>query len=132
MASAHHMDVMSMVSDVVPIDTSHPNTVLIVPDVVPIERGYPMLFPHTHAFCLCIIPEVPGSSAHCPFGPQRLGMTLETTYVICMSSLWSPETWDYIRDHTGYYLCGPHVCMWSAHHLVHHLHVILMVPRDRA
>ena len=76
-----------------------------------------LCYSHIHiAFCLRIIPEVPGSSAHCPFGPQRLGMTLETTYVICMSSLWSPETWDYIRDHIADDLYGPHVCTLSTHH----------------
>ena len=117
---AYHLHVISVVSDVVRIDTDHPQAAFIVLDVVPIDRGdlqvvpvVPNAVPIDRGCCLHIISHLYG----CLCGPWRLGMTLEITYVICMSSLWSPETWDYIRDHIGYYLCGPHVCMWSAHHL---------------
>ena len=117
---AYHLHVISVVSDVVCIDTDHPQAAFIVLDVVPIDRGHlqvvpvvPNAVPIDRSCCLHIISHLYG----CLCGPWRLGMTLETTYVICMSSLWSPETWDYIRDHIGYYLCDPHVCMWSAHHL---------------
>ena len=43
MSSAHHLHVISMVPDVVPIDTGNPQAVSIVPDVVPIVRGHPQV-----------------------------------------------------------------------------------------